>query len=192
MRSSSRDESFFGLEWTFFALTDTLSTLAYFSARFPQHTDQSSSHAELPKDWWLTLTIVREGLKAGWNGLDKLTIGIVVTTVLVHYLKRTPLPTWENLIHITNKKKYTAFTYSFVHVDWGHVCTNVFFLARFLPDLKRYFDGDTFRAAAFWASLALITPSFTILLFPFCMSVGHSNKFGVEWCHSQPPLAPTA
>lgn len=164
--------------WTLFALTGTFSTLAYLSARFPPHPEQVSHHAELPQDWWLTPTIIREGLKAGWDGLDKLTIGIVVTTVLVHLLKKSPLPIWEKLIHITGEKRYTAFTYPFVHLDWSHAGMNTLFLVWFLPDVVRYFDGDTFHAAAFWASPPLITSFLQHFSFRFGWTSGIPMNVG--------------
>lgn len=147
--------------WTFFAVTGTFGTFAYFDARYSLSTTNSDNSLHEPElssqSWLLTPTVVKEGLKRGWNELDKLTIGIVVASILIHFMKRSPLPIWEHLIHITGEKKYTAFVYPFVHSNWAHVGQNMFALCWFLPGVVRYFDGDLFQSAAFFVSVPLIT-----------------------------------
>ncbi|KAF1843151.1 uncharacterized protein K460DRAFT_291260 [Cucurbitaria berberidis CBS 394.84] len=147
--------------WTVFAVAGTYGTLAYLDIKY--NSEAAFSHVELPErsqlpqSWFLTPTVIKEGLRTGWNELDKLTIGIVVASVAIHFMKRSPLPFWEHLIHITGEKKYTAFTYPLVHSNWAHIGQNMFALCWFLPGVVRYFDGDMFHTAAFFASVPLIT-----------------------------------
>lgn len=145
--------------WTLLALTGTIGTFAYLDARYNASSDttQLPERAQLPQTWFLTPEVIKEGVKAGWKELDKLTIGIVVATVAIHFMKKSPLPLWEKLIHITGEKKYTAFTYPFVHSNWAHVSQNMFVLCWFMPGVVSYFDGDMFQAAALFASVPLLT-----------------------------------
>ncbi|KAH7066450.1 hypothetical protein FB567DRAFT_551384 [Paraphoma chrysanthemicola] len=146
--------------WTFFALTGTYAGFAYLDARYgssPVSLEQLPARAKLPQDWFLTPTVIREGIKAGWNELDKLTIGIVVASIAIQLTRKSPLPFWERLMHITGEKKYTAFTYPFVHSSWGHLAQNMFALCWFMPGVVRYLDCDYFHAAALFASVPLIT-----------------------------------
>jgi membrane associated rhomboid family serine protease len=146
--------------WTFFALTGTYAGFAYLDARYGKDTSSSTQlpeRAKLPQDWYLTPTIMREGIKAGWNELDKLTVGIVVASIAIQLTRKSPLPFWEKLMHITGEKKYTAFTYPFVHSSWGHLAQNMFVLCWFMPGVVRYLDCDYFHAAALFASVPLIT-----------------------------------
>jgi hypothetical protein len=105
--------------WTVFALAGTWGTLAYLDARSSNGSQATGAHlterAKISQSWFLRPSVVKEGIIAGWNELDKLTIGIVVASVGIHLLKKSPLPIWEMLIHITGEKRYTAFTYPFVH-----------------------------------------------------------------------------
>jgi membrane associated rhomboid family serine protease len=145
--------------WTFVALTGTIGTFAYLDARYstPSDTTQLPERAQLPQTWFLTPEVIKEGVKAGWKELDKLTIGIVVATVAIHFMKKSPLPFWEKLIHITGEKRYTAFTYPFAHSNWAHLSQNMFALCWFMPGVVRYLDGDMFQAAALFASVPLLT-----------------------------------
>jgi len=147
--------------WTFFAITGTYGAFAYLDARYngdaSPGTTLLAERTELPQTWYLTPEVIKKGVKAGWNELDKLTIGIVVASIAVHLMKKSPLPFWEKLIHITGEKKYTAFTYPFVHSKWSHVAQNMFLLCWFLPGVVRYLDGDTFQAAALLVTVPLIT-----------------------------------
>jgi membrane associated rhomboid family serine protease len=144
--------------WTVFALAGTWGTLAYLDARLsPSAETQLPERATIPQSWFLTPTVIKEGVIAGWNELDNLTIGIVVASIGVHLLKRSPLPIWEKLIHITGEKKYTAFTYPFVHGDWSHLAQNSHALIWFLPAVVHYLDGDVFHAAALFVSVPLLT-----------------------------------
>jgi membrane associated rhomboid family serine protease len=146
--------------WTFFALTGTFGAFAYLDAKYGcsvSTSTQISDHAQLPQAKFLTPTVIKEGIKGGWNELDKLTMGIVIASVAVQFARKSPLPFWERLIHITGEKKYTAFTYPFVHSAWGHLGQNMFALCWFLPGVVRYLDGDLFQAAALFVSVPLIT-----------------------------------
>jgi membrane associated rhomboid family serine protease len=147
--------------WTVFALAGTWVTLAYLDARSmngSQPTEaQPFERAEIPQTWFLTPSVVKEGIKAGWNELDKLTIGIVVASIGIHLLKRSPLPIWERLIHITGEKKYTAFTFPFVHSNWGHLAQNALGIVWFLPAVVHYLDNDLYQTAALFFSVPLFT-----------------------------------
>ena len=147
--------------WTFFAVAGTYGVFAYLDARSNNNdlsgTNQLPERAQLPQSWYLTPEVVKEGIKAGWNELDNLTIGIVVASIGIHLMKKSPLPFWEKLIHITGEKQYTAFTYPFVHSNWPHLGQNMFALWWFLPGVVRYLDGDLFHAAALFASVPLLT-----------------------------------
>jgi membrane associated rhomboid family serine protease len=146
--------------WTVFAVTGTYGVLAFLDAKFgPQSSDETapSKRVEISQSWFLTPTVIRKGVEAGWAELDKLTIGIVVASVGIHFLKKSPLPIWEKLIHITGEKKYTAFTYPFVHSNWAHLGQNMFALCWFLPGVVHYLDEDLFHAAAFFTTVPLIT-----------------------------------
>jgi len=100
--------------WTLSALTGTYGAFAYLSATHSDATEAATTElpeqTRLPQTWYLTPEVIREGVKAGWKELDKLTIGIVIATVAIHFMKKSPLPFWEKLVHITGEKKYTAFT----------------------------------------------------------------------------------
>jgi membrane associated rhomboid family serine protease len=143
--------------WTFFALAGTWGTLAYLDAWSGPSEAQLFERTKIPQSWYLTPTVIKQGVIAGWNELDNLTIGIVVATIGVHLLKRSPLPIWEKLIHITGEKKYTAFTYPFVHGDWSHLLLNSHAIIWFLPAVVHHFDGDVFHAAALLMSAPLLT-----------------------------------
>ncbi|KAF9691081.1 hypothetical protein EKO04_011121 [Ascochyta lentis] len=146
--------------WTVLALSVTYLTFAFLDVKAGIPSSDGSHLSErtqVPQTWYLNPTVVFEGVKAGWNELDNLTIGIVVVTFAVHLLKRSPLPIWENLIHITGEKKWTAFTYPLVNTSWAHAATNMAALAWFLPGVVRYFDGDLFHTAAFLVSVPLMT-----------------------------------
>jgi membrane associated rhomboid family serine protease len=146
--------------WTFFAVTGTYGVFAYMDARYADagpDARQLPERAQLPQTWFLTPEVIKQGVKAGWNELDKLTIGVVVASVAIHLMKKSPLPFWEKLIHITGETKYTAFTYPFVHSNWAHLSQNMFVLCWFMPGVVRYLDGDFFHAAALFVSVPLLT-----------------------------------
>ncbi|KAF1935291.1 hypothetical protein EJ02DRAFT_460504 [Clathrospora elynae] len=150
--------------WTVFAVAGTYGAFAYLDAKSNKAAvsglEQQPDRIQLPPTWFLTPTVVRDGIAAGWKELDKLTIGIVVASVAIQLTRRSPLPFWENLIHVTGERKYTAFTYLFVHSNWGHLGQNMLALCWFLPGVVRYFDGDFFHTAAFFVSVPLITSYF--------------------------------
>lgn len=146
--------------WTLLALAGTYGTLAYLDVRAGVPSSDGSQlpeRVQLPQSWYLTPTIFLEGIKAGWNELDNLTIGIIVVQCAIHLLKRSPLPIRQSLIHITGDRKWTAFTYPFLNTNWKHLVTNAFTLVWFLPGVVRYFDGDLFHTTALLVSVPLIT-----------------------------------
>jgi membrane associated rhomboid family serine protease len=157
--------------WTFFALAGTYGAFAYLDARYVKGASSSETRPldriQLPQSWVLTPKLAWEGIKAGWTELDKLTIGIVIACIGVHLMKKSPLPFWENLIHITGEKRYTAFTYPFVHIDWAHLGTNMFVLCWFLPGVVRYLNDDHLHAAALLLSVPLITSYMQHFMFRF-------------------------
>ncbi|KAH3939274.1 hypothetical protein HBI25_207540 [Parastagonospora nodorum] len=146
--------------WTVFAVAGTYGVFAFLDTKFgSQSTEESapSERAQIPQTWYMTPTVVIEGVKAGWAELDKLTIGIAVLCVAMHFLRKSPLPIWERLIHITGEKRYTAFTYPLIHSNWAHLGNNFFGLCWFLPGVVHYFDNDSFHAATFLITIPLIT-----------------------------------
>jgi membrane associated rhomboid family serine protease len=145
--------------WTLLAVGGTFGTLASMDAKRDRSIDitQLSERVQIPQSWFLTPTVVQEGIKAGWNELDKLTIGIVVVSIGIHFLRKLPLPIWARLIHVTGEQKYTAFTYPFVHSHWAHLGHNLFGLCWFLPGVVHYLDDNVLHTAALFASVPLVT-----------------------------------
>ena len=169
--------------WTVLALAGTYGTLAYLDVKAGVPSSDGShllERAQLPQTWYLTPTVIFEGVKAGWNELDNLTVGIVIATFAVHLLKRSPLPIWEKLIHITGEKKWTAFTYPLVNSSWAHATTNMAALVWFLPGVVRYFDGDLFHTVAFLTSVPLITSYLTHLAYRLNLAFGLVLNLGAS------------
>lgn len=155
--------------WTLFAVTGTCGTLAYLDARSsasnPSADNQIPDRIKIPQPWYLTPDVIKEGIKAGWQEVDKLTIGIVVASIAIHFLKKSPLPIWENLSHITGERKWTALTYPYVHSTWLHLAQNMWGVCWFLPGVVHAFDGDLFHAAALFTTVPLITSYLTHFVF---------------------------
>jgi membrane associated rhomboid family serine protease len=169
--------------WTLLALAGTYGTLGYLDVKAGIPSSDGSQlpeRAQLPQTWYLTPTVISEGIKAGWNELDNLTIGIVVATFAIHLLKRSPLPIWERLIHITGEAKWTTFTYTLVNSSWAHAATNMAALAWFLPGVVRYFDGDLFHTSAFLISVPLITSYLTHFAYRFNLANGLVLNLGAS------------
>jgi membrane associated rhomboid family serine protease len=168
--------------WSVFAIAGTYGILAYQDARSSASDstlkDQPCERIQIPQSWFLTPTVIKEGIKAGWQDLDKLTIGIVVASIGMHLLKRSPLPIWEKLIHITGEKKYTAFTYPLVHYNWAHLGSNMFGLCWFLPGVVHYFDGNLFHTAALLVSVPLITSYLSHFVFRLGLVQGMALNLG--------------
>jgi membrane associated rhomboid family serine protease len=146
--------------WTVFAIAGTYGALAFMDAKFSTPISTETIHPEranIPQTWYLTPDVIKEGVIAGWNELDKLTIGIVVASIGIHFLKKSPLPIWERLIHITGEKKYTAFLYPYVHSSWVHLGMNMLGVCWFLPGVVHHFEYDLFHSAAFFTTVPLIT-----------------------------------
>lgn len=146
--------------WTFFAVTGTYGAFAYLDSMYANAMSDETQLPErtaLPQTWYLTPEVIEEGFKVWWNELDKLTIGIVVASIGVLLMRKSSLPFWEKLPHITGEKRYTAFTYPFVHGVWPHLGQNMFFLCWFMPGVVRYLDGDLFHAATLFVTVPLIT-----------------------------------
>ncbi|KAF1925535.1 uncharacterized protein M421DRAFT_69736 [Didymella exigua CBS 183.55] len=159
--------------WTLFALAGTYGTLAYLDVKNGIPSSDGShlpERAQLPQTWYLTPTVIREGIVAGWRELDSLTIGIVVASVAIHLLKRSPLPIWEKLIHVTGEAKWTAFTYPLLNSNWTHLALNMAALVWLLPGVVHYFDGDLFHTSAFLVSVPLITSYLTHFAYRFNMT----------------------
>jgi membrane associated rhomboid family serine protease len=146
--------------WTIFAVAGTYGTLAFLDAKFstPQIANATvHERATIPQTWYLTPGVIKEGVIAGWHELDKLTIGIVVASIGFHLLKKSPLPIWEKMVHITGEKKYTALLYPYVHGSWLHLGMNMLGLCWFLPGVVHHFDNDLFHSAALFTTVPLIT-----------------------------------
>lgn len=156
----NRSKLFWPGIWTITAVACTYGGLAFLDAQFSSPSGNDATipeRAHIPQSWFLTPAVITEGVTAGWNELDKLTIGIVIASVGIHFLKNSPLPIWEKLIHITGEKKYTAFLYPFVHSTWVHMGMNILSLCWFLPGVVHHFDNDLFHSAAFFITVPLIT-----------------------------------
>lgn len=169
--------------WTVLALAGTYGTFAYFDVKAGVSSSDGSQRpdrTQLPQTWYLTPTVVLEGAKAAWNELDNLTIGIVVATLAIHLLKRSPLPIWENLIHVTGEAKWTAFTYPLVNSSWGHAVQNMTALTWLLPSVVYYFDGDLFHTAAFLVSVPLITSYLTHFVYRLNLASGLVLNLGAS------------
>lgn len=169
--------------WTVLALAGTYGSLAYLDVKAGVPSSDGSQlpeRAQLPQTWYLTPTVIREGIQAGWNELDNLTIGIVAATFAIHLLKRSPLPIWEKLIHVTGEARWTAFTYPLVNSSWSHAAQNMAALVWFLPGVVRYFDGDLFHTSAFLVSVPLITSYFTHFAYRFNMASGLVLNLGAS------------
>ncbi|KAF1919182.1 hypothetical protein BDU57DRAFT_536193 [Ampelomyces quisqualis] len=155
--------------WTFFAVAGTCGTLAYLDARSsannPSSENELPDRIKIPQTWYLTPSVIEEGIKAGSQEIDKLTIGIVAACIAIHFLKKSPLPIWENLIHVTGEKKYTSFTYPYVHATWSHLAQNMWAVCWFLPGVVHAFEGDLCHAAAFFTTVPLITSYLTHFVF---------------------------
>ncbi|KAH6633522.1 hypothetical protein C7974DRAFT_375596 [Boeremia exigua] len=169
--------------WTLSALVGTYVTLAYLDVKTGVPSSDGShlpERAQLPQNWYLTPTIILEGAKAAWNELDNLTIGIVVASLAIHLLKKSPLPIWEKLIHITGEAKWTAFTYPLINSSWTHAVQNMAALAWFLPGVVHYFDGDLFHTSAFLVSVPLITSYVTHFAYRFNLASGLVLNLGAS------------
>jgi membrane associated rhomboid family serine protease len=156
--------------WTIFAVAGTYGALAYLDAKFSTPLSIETTvleRATIPQSWYLTPSVMKEGVIAGWNELDKLTIGIVAASIGIHFLKKSPLPIWERFIHITGEKKYTAFLYPYVHSGRLHLSMNMWGLCWFLPGVVHHFQGDLFHAAAFFTTVPLITSYLQHFVFRF-------------------------
>lgn len=169
--------------WTLLALTGTYGTLAYLDVKAGVPSSDGSQlpeRTQLPQTWYITPTVVIEGVKGCWRDLDYLSIGIISVTVAVHFLKKSPLPIWENLIHITGERKWTAFTYPLVNTSWGHAAANMGALIWFMPSVVRYFDGDLFHTSAFFVSIPLITSYITHFAYRFNFASGLVLNMGAS------------
>ncbi|KAJ8108838.1 hypothetical protein OPT61_g7891 [Boeremia exigua] len=169
--------------WTLFALAGTYGTFAYFDVRAGVPSSDGShlpERAQIPQTWYLTPTVILKGVQAGWNELDGLTIGIFVATFAIHLLKRSPLPIWERLIHVTGEAKWTAFTYPLVNSSWKHAAQNMVALVWFLPGVVYYFDGDLFHTSAFLVSVPLITSYVTHFAYRFNFTSGLVLNLGAS------------
>jgi membrane associated rhomboid family serine protease len=168
---ANRRKLFWPGVWTCFALAGTYGTFAYLDVKFSggaaSYETRPLERIQIPQSWFLTPTVIKEGVIAAWKELDKLTIGIIITTIAVHLMKKSPLPFWERLIHITGEKKYTAFTYPLVHADWGHLASNMLVIIWFLPGVVNYLGDDYFQAAALLLSVPLITSYMQHFFFRF-------------------------
>lgn len=169
--------------WTLLALTGTYGTLAYFDVKAgvpSSDGSQLSERVQLPQTWYLTPTVIREGIQAGWRDLDNLTMAIIAATFAIHLLKRSPLPIWEKLIHVTGEAKWTAFTYPLVNSSWAHAAQNMAALSWFLPGVVHYFDGDLFHTSAFLVSIPLVTSYLTHFAYRLNLASGLVLNLGAS------------
>jgi membrane associated rhomboid family serine protease len=114
---------------------------------------------------WLTPTVIKEQVIAGWKELDKMTITLILSYVSIHMTRRLPSRFWQNLSHIAGERNWTLLTYPFVHSSWGAVLSSATILTWFLPTVVRDFGGDYFHIGALYLSIPVLTGFLTHLQF---------------------------
>ena len=110
--------------WTVLAVTGTYGVFAYMDANYDETTSPVALQPGRPEtsdSWLLTLTVIRDGIKSAWQDLDKLTIGIIGFSAVIHVLRRSDLFSLANLVHVTSHHRYMAFTYPFIYKNWVHL-----------------------------------------------------------------------
>ena len=146
--------------WTVLAVIGTYSVFAYIDANYGEATSPVALQPGRPEtsdSWFLTPTVIRDGIKAAWQDLDKLTIGIIGFSAVVHVLRRVGLLSLVNLVHVTSYHRYTAFTYPFINKNWPQLGLTSLVLCWILPGVVRHFDGDLWHTAAFLEGVSLTT-----------------------------------
>lgn len=155
------------------AVVGIYGSFAYLDSRYGS--TQCSPQTPLP-----TPATMIKGLKAGWQELDKLTIGLVILNIGVHLMKRSSLPFWEFLPHVAGETKFTLLTHAFAHSGFFHVASTVFCLIWFMPPVIRELDGDYFHAAAFYLSVPVLTGFLTHFQFKFGRVKGMPIEMGAS------------
>ncbi|KAI2482077.1 hypothetical protein Ptr902_06458 [Pyrenophora tritici-repentis] len=125
------------------------------------------SRAENSDSSLLTPTVIRDGIKIAWQDLDKLTIGIIGFSTVIHALRRSGLFSQANFVHIVGRYRYTIFTHPFIYKNWVHLGGTSLILAWFLPGVVRHFDGDVYHTAAFLASVPVVISYLHRFIFRF-------------------------
>jgi hypothetical protein len=131
-------------------------TLAYLDVKAGIPSSDGSQlpeRATLSQSWYLTPTIISEGIKATWNALDDIAIiSILVNTAMW-------LPPARRLLGRSGLRGLRTFQVS--RHSWSYGAKQAAYegvlLVLFLPGVIHYFDGDVFHFAAFANSVLLIT-----------------------------------
>ena len=146
--------------WTILAVTGTYGAFAYMDANYGEATSPVALQLGRPEtsdSRLLTPTVIRDGIKAAWQDIDKLTIGIIGFSAIIHVLRRAGLLSVVNLVHVSGYHRYTAFTYPFINKNWLHLGVTSLALCWILPGVVRHFDGDLWHTAAFLGGVSLTT-----------------------------------
>ena len=142
--------------WSLLAVAGIYGTLAYLDVKAGIPSSDGSQLPErttLSRSWYLTPTVVSEGIKATWNELDGITIGIILANTAMC------LPPIRKLLGRSGLPGLRPF--QLAQHSWSYGAKQAvkegLLLVLFLPGVVHYFDGDLFHIAAFVISVPLIT-----------------------------------
>ncbi|KAI1520051.1 hypothetical protein L13192_02312 [Pyrenophora tritici-repentis] len=156
--------------WSIATVVATYGVFAYMYINYGDAISSAAlqpSRAENSDSWLLTPTVIRDGIKIAWQDLDKLTIGIIGFSTVIHALRRSGLFSQANFVHIVGRYRYTIFTHPFIYKNWVHLGGTSLILAWFLPGVVRHFDGDVYHTAAFLASVPVVISYLHRFIFRF-------------------------
>lgn len=167
--------------WTILAVAGTYGVFAYMDANYGDATSRVTlqpDRLETSDSWLFTPTVIRDGIKAGWQDLGKLTVGIIGLSAAIHVLRRSDLFSLVKLVHIAGQHRYTAFTHPFIYKNWVHLGRTSLILCWVLPGVVRHFDGDLWHTAAFLVSVPLIMVYLQHFVFRFTTLNGIPTHLG--------------
>lgn len=155
LRSTTRGLMWSGI-WSLLAVANTYGLLAYLDVKAGIPSSDGSQLPERPTmshSWYLTPTVISEGIKATLAGLDGVTIGVILANTAMW------LPPVRRLLGrsgLRGLRNYQVSRHSWSYGAKKAVGEGVP-LVLFLPGVVHYFDGDVFHIAAFMISVPLIT-----------------------------------
>jgi hypothetical protein len=145
--------------WSLLAVAGVYGTLAYLDVKAGIPSSDGSQlpeRATLSQSWYLTPTVISEGIKATWNALDDITITFILVNTAMW------LPPARRLLGRSGLRGLRPFQVS--HHSWLYGAKQAAYegvlLVLFLPGVVHYFDGDFFHIAAIMTSVPLITLNF--------------------------------
>jgi hypothetical protein len=139
--------------WSLLAVAGTYGILAYLDVKAGIPSSDGSQLPERPtlsQSWYLTPTVISEGIKATLAGLDSVTIGFILANTAMC------LPPIQKLLARSGLRPFQVVNHSWSLAARYAVEEGVF-LVLFLPGVVHYFYGDPFHIAAFAISVQLIT-----------------------------------